>query len=70
MNHPNRSRAKSPASNPTPEQFLAARLAAGLTQEQAAAKLFSSVRAVQYWESGSRRIHPAIFAYFILITKV
>lgn len=62
-NHPNRGR-RSAASSPTPEQVLAARKAAGLTQSQAAELVHATRRAWQLWESGDRRMHPAFFELF------
>jgi putative transcriptional regulator len=61
-NHPNRNRAHpSPAANPTPEAIRAARAAAGLTQTEAAALIYSGLRAWQEWEAGARRMHPALW---------
>ena len=64
-NHPNRSRARSPASNPDKEGISASRISAGLTQTQAAAVIYCSLRAWQQWESGERRMHPAFFELFL-----
>lgn len=58
-NHPNRG-PRGPASTPTPEEIRAARAAAGLTQPQAAALIYSTLRTWQDWESGARRMHPAM----------
>jgi len=64
-NHPNRSKASlDPARTRTPEEIRAAREAAGLTQTDATALIFSSVRAWQQWERGDRRMHPAFFDLF------
>ena len=68
-NHPNRSRAKSPASNPTPDEVAGVRINAGLTQQQAAEVVHSALRSWQHWENGDRRMHPAIFELFLLKTK-
>ncbi len=67
-NHPNRSRAKSPASNPQPDEILGMRVNAGLTQSQAADVVYSVLRTWQQWEAGDRRMHPALFDYFLLKT--
>lgn len=60
--HPNRSK-KSPsaARNPKPAEIRAAREAAGLTQTEAGAVIYCTLRAWQDWESGERRMHPAMW---------
>lgn len=63
-NHQNRSRVKSPASNPEPESILAARTNAGLTQTQAAELIYSALRTWQQWEAGDRRMHPGLWELF------
>jgi DNA-binding transcriptional regulator YiaG len=63
-NHPNRSRAASPAKNPKPEQVRAAREAAGLSQTAAAAIIHSTLRTWQDWEGGVARMHPAFWELF------
>jgi putative transcriptional regulator len=50
--------------SPTPEQIKKARLDAGLTQAQAAALVYSELRAWQYWEKGDRSMHPAFWELF------
>lgn len=67
--HPNRSRAAGPASNPAPADIRAAREAAGLTQTQAAQLLHGTLRSWQMWEAGERRLHPALWAFFLLRTS-
>ncbi len=68
-NHPNRSRSrKGPAANPAPNAIRAARLAAGLTQAEAAALVYAAQRSWQDWEAGRRRMHPAIFELFLIKT--
>lgn len=62
--HPNRSRAGSPARNPTPEEVRAAREAAGLSQTAAAALIFCTLNGWQQWEYGTRRMHPAFWELF------
>ena len=63
-NHPNRSRAGSPARNPTQEEVRAAREAAGLSQTAAAALIHCTLRGWQEWEAGNRRMHPAFWELF------
>lgn len=64
-NHANRKRGpKSPAANPTPAAVLAARTAARLTQRDAGALIYRSERNWQQWESGDRRMDPALFELF------
>ena len=63
-NHPNRSRAGSPARNPTPEEVRAAREAAGLSQTAAGVLVHTTCRTWQQWEAGDRRMHPAFWELF------
>lgn len=66
-NHPNRSRSgSSTARNPKPTEIRAARERAGLTQTEAGTLIHASLRAWQQWESGERRMHPAMFELFRL----
>ena len=58
-NHPNRGQ-RGPASTPTPAEICEARAQAGLTQPEAAALIYSTKRTWQDWESGARRMHPAM----------
>ena len=67
-NHPNRSRAANPAKNPNPDDIVKIRNNAQLTQKQAADIVFSGLRTWQQWEAGDRRMHPALFDYFLLKT--
>lgn len=67
-NHPNRG-ARSASSNPPPEQILAARTAAGLTQTQAAELVHATCRRWQEWEAGDYRMHPGLFELFQLKTR-
>ena len=72
-NHPNRGKANRSAwSTPTPAEIRASREIVGLTQTDAAAKVYATLRAWQNWESEdpaeSRRMHPAIFELFLLKT--
>ena len=58
---------------PTPDEVRSARERAGLTQEEAAAKVLGSVRAWQKWESldaaENRRMHPGLFKLFLIVTR-
>lgn len=65
-NHPNRSRRANPAANPTPEEIRAARIAAGLTQREAAALIYATQSAWEDWEQGRRRMHPGLFELFLI----
>lgn len=67
-NHPNRSRAKSPASNPTVEEIKAARAAAGLTQKQSGELILGTSRAWEQYEIGNRRMHPGLWELFLIKT--
>ncbi len=53
----------------TPEQILNARRKAGLTQAKAAKAIMHSLGAWQKWEWGTREMHPALFDYFLIVTK-
>lgn len=64
MTHVNRGRVRGPASNQLPATIKAAREAAGLTQTEAAALLWTTCRAWQQWEAGDRRMHPAFWELF------
>jgi len=56
--------------SPTIEEIKEARLAADLTQSQAAKKIFSdSYRSWQDYERGERNMHPAIWWCFLQRTK-
>lgn len=57
------------AKRPTPKQILAARLAAGLTQQQAADLIQYSERAWQEWEAGRRRMRQATLEIFLQRSK-
>ncbi|MBU2734275.1 helix-turn-helix transcriptional regulator [Acidithiobacillus caldus ATCC 51756] len=65
-NHPNRGRRENPARNPTPEEIRKVRLAAGLTQRQAAELIHSTTSAWESWEQGLRRMHPGLWELFLL----
>ena len=67
-NHHNRSRAKSPTSNPSPDEIFGMRMSAGLTQQKAAEIVYSGLRTWQQWEAGDRRMHPGLFELFLVKT--
>ena len=71
-NHPRRNTTPGNTRVPTPDEVRAARERAGLTQDQAAAKVLGSVRAWQKWESEdateNRRMHPGLFKLFLITT--
>jgi hypothetical protein len=62
-NHPNRSKPVL-AGTPTPEQIKAAREAAGLDMDAAAAIVMDLGLTWAQWEAGARRMHPAIWWAF------
>jgi DNA (cytosine-5)-methyltransferase 1 len=73
VNHPNRSSRAVGAVIPTPDEVLAARQAAGLTQTQAAELVHSKLRAWQCWEAKEgtaehRRMHPGLWELFRIKT--
>lgn len=71
MSHPNRGKNRTPESNPTPAEVRAAREKAGMTLDQAAATIYSTLRAWQNWESEgeeNRRMHPGLFELFLIKT--
>lgn len=50
--------------SPFQEEILATRKAAGLTQTEAGALVYSALRTWQQWESGERKMHPAMWELF------
>ena len=56
-------------SSPSTDEIKKARTDAGLTQTQAAAKIYKSLRAWQQWEAGLRAMDPALFELFRIKTK-
>lgn len=52
--------------NPSPGDIRVAREAAGLTQGQAAALIYRTVRNWQQWEGGERQMDPALWELFCL----
>lgn len=68
--HPNRSKtARFAKANPTPSEIITARKAAGDTQEQAAARIYATIRTWQDWENEgaeNRRMHPGLYELYLL----
>ncbi len=59
--------------NPNPSEIINARSNAGLTQSQAAAMVYATLRTWQNWESpicspAHRKMHPAIWELFLIKT--
>lgn len=54
------------AVTPTPVEVKAARLAAGLTQTQAAALVYKTLSGWQRWEQGERDMDPALWELFLI----
>lgn len=54
--------------SPTPAAIREARLAASLTQTEAAQTVRSSLRGWQQWEAGDRTMPPGLFELFMLKT--
>lgn len=71
MGHANRSKLnpKGPRT-PRPAEVVAAREAAGHTQTQAAAVVYTTLRTWQAWEEtdGDRPIHPGFFELYLIKT--
>ena len=67
--HQNRSKkTKRPGDNPTPEMIRALRERHNMTQTEFGELGFYSMRAVQDWEGGLRRMHPLSWeAYLHLV---
>lgn len=62
-NHPNRGK-RGVQSNPTPAEIIELRHTYDLTQTEAANLVYAGLRTWQDWESGERRMHPAIWELF------
>ncbi|WP_026485281.1 helix-turn-helix domain-containing protein [Alcaligenes phenolicus] len=54
---------------PKPDAIRNARIAAGLTQTEAAQLVRASLRAWQQWEAGDRSMPPGLFELFMLKTN-
>jgi len=54
--------------SPTPAAVRKARIAAGLTQTEAARTVRASLRGWQQWEAGDRAMPPGLFELFMLKT--
>jgi len=55
--------------SPTSTEIKVERLAASLTQAEAAALVHTTGRVWQQWESGVRRMHPAFWELFRVKTS-
>ena len=55
--------------SPTPQEILAARKAAGLTQTQASGLVGVKLRAWQYWEAGVRVMPGSKWELFLIKTQ-
>jgi len=53
---------------PSPKEIKTARLDAGQTQSEAAHTIFSNMAVWQSWEWGTRKMHPAFYAYYLYKT--
>lgn len=49
---------------PTPAEIKAMRKAAGLTQTEAGAKVYTELKTWQDWEYGRYKMHPAFWELF------
>ncbi len=56
-------------SSPSPAAVRDARIAAGLTQTEAAQTVQASLRGWQQWEAGDRSMAPGLFELFMLKTR-
>lgn len=54
--------------NPSPKQIRAARDDAGLTQTKAGELIFGTRRTWADWEGGARKMPPAAWHLFLLLT--
>lgn len=55
--------------SPSAFEISAARAAAGLTQTEAAAVVYVTLRTWQFWEADARAMPPGLFELFLLKTK-
>lgn len=63
-NHPNRGRrTDAPGRSPKPQEILALRERAGLSQTAAGLRVGVSLRTWQGWEAGEVSMHPATWRY-------
>jgi DNA-binding transcriptional regulator YiaG len=69
MNRPNRG-PLGHSDIPSPEDIIASRNEAGLTQTQASTMVYGSLRAWQQWEAGDRRMHAGLWELFRLKTEL
>lgn len=59
-----------PKKSPRPDEIRAARLKAGLTQQEAAALIGYTLRAWESWEGGKRGMRRALFDHFLERAKL
>lgn len=52
--------------SPTPKTIRETRERAGLTQTQAGALIYKSIRTWQQWEAGDRSMDPAFWELFVI----
>lgn len=70
VSHPNRSKkSPKPGRNPTPQEIVSARKAAGLTQAEAARLVHGSESGWKKWELGIRRMRPDAWELFQIKLK-
>jgi hypothetical protein len=74
MSHPNRGKTPRLGRNPTAAEIVAAREAAGHTQTEAGAVVYTNLRTWQAWEGEtgadtSRRMHPALWELYLIKTN-
>ena len=55
--------------SPTPLMIKTLRSSMSITQMQAASFLYVSVSAWQRWELGKRKMHPALWEFFLIRTN-
>ena len=71
VNHPNRSKANRHAKgNPAAREIQGARLRAGDSIKEAAARIYATAAAWEAWETGvePRRMHPGLFELYLIKT--
>ena len=57
------------SSFPTPAEIKAARMEAGLTQQESADMMGVHLRSWQRWEYGKREMSPAYFEMYLIMSK-
>lgn len=69
MNAPRRGRPPNAPVHPTPAMIRAEREASGLSQTEAAARIYCALRTWQDWEAGNRRMHPCFWEAWLAKTR-